>query len=57
MPDRDRAMLIHIARVYLHEARARRGVFHHVLLQWAANARRQAAAAVPRQGDLFGGDT
>ena len=55
MADRDRATLIYIARVYLHEARARRGAFRHVLLQWAANARRDAAAAVPRQGDLFGG--
>ena len=41
-----RAELIHCARVYLAEARRRRGTaFGHVLLGWAANARRQAAAA------------
>jgi hypothetical protein len=37
------------ARVLLHEARARRGMaFSHVLLRWAGNARRRAAAARPQ---------
>ena len=36
----------HTARVLLHESRARRGTpFAHVLLRWAGNARRRAAAA------------
>jgi len=36
------------ARVLLREARARRGTtFSHVLLRWAGNARRRAAAALP----------
>ncbi len=39
----------HTARVLLHEARARRGTaFSHVLLRWAGNARRRAAAALPQ---------
>lgn len=44
---------LHIARVYIAEARRRRGQrFAHVLLQWAANARRRAASE-PTQRDLF----
>lgn len=57
---------IHTARVYLREAISRRGTaFSWVLLEWAGNARRRAAACVsaatqpdplqPVQGDLFGG--
>jgi hypothetical protein len=43
----DRAAAIHCARVFLTEARRRRHdtAFHAILLQWAANARRRAAAA------------
>lgn len=43
----ERASHIHSARVYLAQARVRRQqhAFHAVLLQWAANARRRAAAA------------
>jgi hypothetical protein len=53
----DREADIHTARVLLNEARARRRSpsFHATLLEWAANARRRAAA-VPRelkQADLF----
>ena len=41
------------ARIYLAEARRRRGQrFALVLLQWAANARRRAANE-PKQRDLF----
>lgn len=37
------------ARVLLHEARARRSTtFSHVLLRWAGNARRRAAADLPQ---------
>ena len=44
---------LHIARVYLAEARRRRGQrFAHTLLQWAANARKRAANE-PQQRDLF----
>lgn len=44
---------LHCARVYLAEARRRRGQrFALVLLQWAANARRRAASE-PTQRDLF----
>jgi hypothetical protein len=47
------------ARVYLNEARRRRGQsFAATLLQWAKNARNRANAwrpAPPAQGDLFGG--
>lgn len=56
-----RAASIHVARVYLAQSRAFSGRargFSFVLLQWAANARRQAAALAvsgPAQGDLFGG--
>ena len=57
---------IHTARVYLREAISRRGTpFSWVLLEWAGNARRRAAACLARatqsepvqpvQGDLFGG--
>lgn len=53
----DREMEFHTARVLLNEARARRRSpgFHATLLEWAANARKRAAA-VPRelkQADLF----
>lgn len=50
---------IHAARVFLREAQKRRAVpqqrgFCFVLLQWAANSRRRAAAAgAPAQRDLF----
>lgn len=56
-----RASHIHAARVCLaqsrHFTRRARG-FSFVLLKWAANARRRAAAinTSPVQGDLFGGD-
>jgi hypothetical protein len=44
---------IYIARVYLAEARRRRGQrFAHTLLLWAANARKRAANE-PKQRDLF----
>lgn len=52
-----RATAITTARAYLAEARNRRGQpFAWVLLDWAANARRRAAAAArgPVQGGLFG---
>lgn len=50
-----REQAIHSARVYLAEARTRRGEgFFWTLLAWAANARRRAAAARgPVQGGLF----
>jgi hypothetical protein len=51
---------IHIARVYLAQARAfrRHGGFHAQLLKWAANRRRRAAgeplvSAAKGQGELF----
>ncbi len=44
---------LHCARVYLSEARRRRGQrFAHTLLLWAANARKRAASE-PKQRDLF----
>lgn len=44
---------LHTARVYLDEARRRRGQrFVHTLLQWAANSRRRAMSE-PKQRDLF----
>ena len=44
---------IHCARVYLAEARRRRGQkFAITLLLWAANARRRAMQE-PKQRDLF----
>jgi hypothetical protein len=47
----ERAACIHQARVYLAQARVRRGsTFHATLLKWAANARRRA---MPVQGGLF----
>lgn len=53
MTEADRKGLIHCARVFLREARARRGTpFARSLLRWAANARRQAAAAQPRQKEM-----
>ena len=43
--DMTRAQHIHAARVYLAEARRRRGqTFGFVLLEWAANARKRAMA-------------
>ena len=49
----DRAQHIHSARVYLAEARRRRGqTFGFILLEWAANARRRAMAATG-QRELF----
>lgn len=49
----ERGLNIHAARVYLAEARRRRGQrFGWVLLAWAANARRSAVAAT-RQMELF----
>jgi len=50
-----RATDITTARVYLAEARRRRGErFFWTLLAWAANARRRAASARgPVQGGLF----
>jgi len=53
-----RENLIFAARIYLQEARARRNQrsFSFTLLQWAADARKQAAAIKPEQGDLFGGN-
>ena len=53
----ERQLEVHAARVYLAEATRRRGQpFSFTLLQWAANARKRAAAIPikPRQGDLFG---
>jgi hypothetical protein len=57
-----RAAHIHIARVYLTQARAfrRHAAFHAVLLGWAADRRRRAAGvprltAAPGQGELFEG--
>jgi hypothetical protein len=44
---------LHCARVYLAEARRRRGQrFAHTLLLWAGNARRRAMQE-PKQRDLF----
>ncbi len=44
---------LHIARVYIAEARRRRGQrFAFTLLLWAANARKRAASE-PKQRDLF----
>lgn len=44
---------LHIARVYIAEARRRRGQkFAITLLLWAANARKRAANE-PKQRDLF----
>ena len=57
-PADERATLIHCARVYLNEARARR-ISHPrqaaSLLIWAGNARRRAAAidTRPAQGRLL----
>lgn len=50
----DRAMAIFTARVYLAESHRRgRQPFAFVLLEWAANARKQAARA-PTQRRMFG---
>jgi hypothetical protein len=44
-PADERAVQLHCARVYLREARSRRGTaFSTTLLQWAANARRRSLA-------------
>lgn len=54
MIDRNsREFLIHYARVMLGEARARRGRNVQWMIDAAANARRQAMAARPPQGELF----
>lgn len=46
---------LHIARVYVTEARRRRGQkFAITLLLWAANARKRAMSE-PKQRDLFDG--
>lgn len=51
----EREIARHCARVYLFEARRRRGNwFAAVLLQWARNARNRSNAYRPAQGDLFG---
>ena len=52
--DRSRVSIdLHIARVYIAEARRRRGQkFAITLLLWAANARKRAASE-PKQRDLF----
>jgi hypothetical protein len=51
MSERDSA--IHCARVYLAEAKRRRGqVFALTLIRWAGNQRRKAMRAVVQQ-DLF----
>ena len=48
-----REQSIHCARVYLAEARRRRGQsFAVTLLRWAANSRRRASQE-PRQAELF----
>lgn len=58
-PAQRRATLLHCARVYLNEARARRamghGRFARTLTMWAGNARREAAAidTAPAQGRLL----
>ncbi len=55
----ERAAYVHCARVYLREARARRDrpAMRRALLSWAAHARQQAAAARPKQYELFGKKT
>ena len=58
-PAQQRAFLIHTARIYMTEARARRKrhpEFARTLLAWAAKARRDAAQIdiAPAQMDLFG---
>ena len=57
----DRAFALHMARVMLNEARARRHSrvnrdFYWSLIAWAQRSRRQAMAALrePMQHDLFG---
>lgn len=56
---RDRAFLIHFARIHLNECRARRHHpanrdFYWTLFASAQRARRQAAAMRDPQPDLFG---
>lgn len=58
-PAEERDIALHCARVYLREARLRRATqprFAATLVEWAANARRRAAAVDvrPEQGSLFG---
>lgn len=56
-PREERALKLHIARVYLREAQVRSGTrFAATLLGWASNARREALAidVRPAQPDLFG---
>lgn len=56
-PAEKRAFLIYCAHVCLREARARRKgrAFHQSLIEWAAKARREAAAldTRPPQMELF----
>jgi hypothetical protein len=57
-PAEEREINLHCARVYLREARIRRASqpkFAATLVEWAANARRRAAAidARPAQMDMF----
>jgi hypothetical protein len=47
-----RADYIHCARVYLAEARRRKGNFGFLLLTWAGNARRLAAREPVQKGLL-----
>lgn len=57
-PAEQRALSLHLSRVYLREAQARRQTpFGATLLKWAGNARREALAInlSPSQPDLFGG--
>lgn len=57
-PEKERAFLLHYARVHLREAIARRHDrgFAALLLGWAGKARRQAAAidTRPAQLEMFG---
>ena len=55
-PVSERESNLYSARVFLAEAQRRRGTaFSWTLLQWAANARRRAAACrEEKQPDLFG---
>lgn len=51
----EREMLRHTARVFLTEARGRKGSeFSQTLIQWACNARRKSHKhPAPAQGELF----
>ncbi len=54
-PLSEREIQLHCARVYIAEAKRRRGTqFAKTLLIWAANARRRAGEKEkPAQGELF----